>query len=690
MIALGGIFSQSLYEVRYQDTMRRHRFFLFSLLVGALAVPGAVESQVEHLVLGQGGLDWRGVGEGFVGLDDAAVEGSLQPFELNPEVNIAVGPQTKSGQFANIFGHVWEISGSPPPYVQDITPWVYGSRGRAQTVDGDIERATDVAAVDHYSFDMGLPLPLNRVVFFTPEKGRTVTSGGNSGLSKVGATGLLLKDQYPRQYVVSGSLNEREFLFSGSGNNFDVVVGSNFNQSERVADVRFSTEFMRFVRLRFPAYGHIAEVEFYGEGFLPQTRYVSQLFDIGEPVNFGSLFIDFEKYRSDGFGAEPVLAPDAPVRIAVEVRTGRDDTPLIYHTVTEILTEVEVTEADYNRAPSGNVRSSRASRALIPGQQGSIQDDQTNWSFWSAPHVSSGEEIQAPDARRFVQVRAFMTSEEAFAFGRLNSLALEFSPLLANPVVGEVALMEEPEPADGVVVVPLGQPVTLTYDVRADFTSVKQVGFDAIRLQTVEAVDFQRFEMGDPLQIVEPDSLVIDDRALVVYFPSRPVTQGANVPLRLTFGTRVFNFNTVFEGEVFQIGGENLAQSIYGGDASSRVSTNDLQVFAPLERLEVLAGVDLGRGVLTPNGDGVNDLLLLSYTLQGISAGDVVVAIYDLTGRLVRQLVAESRGEGRYTDVWDGRNGEGAGVAPGLYLVQVAVGTDRGTSEKMQIVAVAY
>ena len=176
----------------------------------------------------------------------------------------------------------------------------------------------------------------------------------------------------------------------------------------------------------------------------------------------------------------------------------------------------------------------------------------------------------------------------------------------------------------------------------------------------------------------------------MVYFPSRPVTQGANVPLRLTFGTRVFNFNTVFEGEVFQIGGENLAQSIYGGDASSRVSTNDLQVFAPLERLEVLAGVDLGKGVLTPNGDGVNDLLLLSYTLQGISAGDVVVAIYDLTGRLVRRLVAESRGEGGYTDVWDGRNGEGAGVAPGLYLVQVAVGTDRGTSEKMQIVAVAY
>ena len=37
-----------------------------------------------------------------------------------------------------------EISGSQPLYVQDITPCVYGSRGRAQTIDGGIDRPTDV------------------------------------------------------------------------------------------------------------------------------------------------------------------------------------------------------------------------------------------------------------------------------------------------------------------------------------------------------------------------------------------------------------------------------------------------------------------------------------------------------------------------------------------------------------------
>ena len=249
--------------------------------------------------------------------------------------------------------------------------------------------------------------------------------------------------------------------------------------------------------------------------------------------------------------------------------------------------------------------------------------------------------------------------------------------------------MEEPQPLSGVAEVPIGEPVTLTYDVRADFSSDGQVGFDAIRLRTPEAVNFQRFEMGDPLREVAPDSVRVDDRKLVVYFPSRPVTQAANAPLRLTFGTRVFNFNTVFEGEVFQIEGENLAQSIDGGDASPLVSTNDLQVFTPLDRLEVLSKIEVGSRVMTPNGDGVNDFLTLSYTLQGISAATVELSVYDLRGRLIRQLVVETRGEGRYTDVWDGREAGGL-VAPGLYLARVTVDTDLGTFEQLRTVSVAY
>ena len=662
--------------------------YLIAWLILVLGIPLALEAQVERLVMGQGGLDWRESSQDLLGMDDSTVVGSLQPFEIDPLVNIAVGPMTEAGQPTNILGHIWGTSFSVPSSVEDKTPWVYGSPGHILVTDGDVTRPTYVSSITDYSFDLGLPMPLNRVVFFPPERGRTTPK------TTRGAAGLLIRDLYPRQYVVSGSLNPQEFLFTSTLDDFDQVLGSSFSHNERVADVRFPTEFLRFARVRFPAAGFIAEVEFYGEGFLPETRYTSQLFDMDEPVNFGRLFYDFEVYRTPGPGLAPVLAPDAPVGIEVEVRSGRDDTPLVYHLVMEIGEEKEVGEEEFNQAPPNTLIDQPGwdrvlEQGRIPGQQGSLLDDVTNWSFWSAPHTSSGEEIRSPDGRQFIQVQAFITSSQVFAYGRLNSLSIEFSPLLANLVVAEVALLDEPRPDDGVVEVPLGEPVNLTYDVRADFTSDSQVGFNAIRLLTPEAVEFQRFEMGEPLATVEPDSFVVNDGALVVYFPSNPVLPATNAPLRLTFGTRVFNFTTEFAGEVFQIAGENLSQSIDGGDATPRVSTNDLRVIAPFDKLKVLSALDLESQVITPNGDGMHDELQLSYTLHGVAAAGVEAGVYDLAGRLVRRLVSEPRIEGRYIETWNGQI-QGRQVPPGTYLVHVTVETDLGTFEKTRTIAIAY
>lgn len=653
----------------------------FSVL---LALPIAGTAEVRTLVIGEGGVDWVESIEQTLGLDRGLAADGLQPVELDPSVNINVGPLTESGQFTNIFGGVWGISANAPDVLgTDGTPFMYGSRGRRQVVDGDIDLASDSEPIAHYTMDFGFPLPINRITFFPPATGR---------LTLKGFYGLLLKDQYPRQYMLSASLNDQEYLFTPPWTtDLDNVLERKLNQSERVADVRFPTQFMRFARVRFPLKGFIAEIEAYGEGFAPQTSYVSRLIDMGEQVNFGRLHYDFERYRTTGFGTDQVLAPDAPVHLAVETRSGRDDTPLIYHVITELGTQRVVDLTTFNRAPapSGGGSDAVKFQGVAPGQRGSVLDDIANWSFWSAAHLSSGEEIRAPDGRQFIQVRAFFTSEEIFAFGRLKSISIDFSPLLANPVLGEVALVGDPNPQDGVVEVPLGEPVTLTYDIRAEFSSSSQTGFNAIRLITPEAVEFQRFEMGEPLTEVQPDSMIVGAKSLEVYFASNPVAQATNTPIRLTFGTRVFNFNTLFEGEVFQIGGANLPQSIDGGDASSLVSTNDLRVFASLDKLEVLSELDLGSVAVTPNGDGVNDGLALSFTLHGIDAADVDVGIYDLSGRLVHRLVSEPRGEGRYTESWDARV-KGAHTPPGTYLLRVAVDTDLGTFEKTRTIAIAY
>ena len=228
----------------------------FSVL---LALPIAGTAEVRTLVIGEGGVDWAESIEQTLGLDRGLAADGLQPVELDPSVNINVGPLTESGQFTNIFGGVWGISANAPDVLgTDGTPFMYGSRGRRQVVDGDIDLASDSEPIAHYTMDFGFPLPINRITFFPPATGR---------LTLKGYYGLLLKDQYPRQYMLSASLNDQEYLFTPPWTtDLDNVLERKLNQSERVADVRFPTQFMRFARVRFPLKGFIAEIEAYGEG----------------------------------------------------------------------------------------------------------------------------------------------------------------------------------------------------------------------------------------------------------------------------------------------------------------------------------------------------------------------------------------------------------------------------------------
>ena len=61
------------------------------------------------------------------------------------------------------------------------------------------------------------------------------------------------------------------------------------------------------------------------------------------------------------------------------------------------------------------------------------------------------------------------------------------------------------------------------------------------------------------------------------------------------------------------------------------------------------------------------------------SAWTVDVALFDLAGRRVRSLVSgESTTPGEHSIRWDGRDGSGAPVRNGVYLVQVRTGRDEG------------
>ena len=94
----------------------------------------------------------------------------------------------------------------------------------------------------------------------------------------------------------------------------------------------------------------------------------------------------------------------------------------------------------------------------------------------------------------------------------------------------------------------------------------------------------------------------------------------------------------------------------------------------------------LGSEVLTPNGDGVNDVLDVNFeVLAVIGKARIVINLWDLGGRRVLRLFDAEGQNGVYDAVhWDGTDERGQRVAPGIYLVGIEVQGDARSGQMVQ------
>ena len=133
-----------------------------------------------------------------------------------------------------------------------------------------------------------------------------------------------------------------------------------------------------------------------------------------------------------------------------------------------------------------------------------------------------------------------------------------------------------------------------------------------------------------------------------------------------------------------------VPQSVQEGDATPTYENNRIWVATKAEHQGVLQ-MSRKPAVLTPNGDGHNDTAGLEYRLIELTGRSwVAVAVWDLSGRQVRQVYEGEDGVGVYERMWDGRDASGRLVPPGLYLYRVSVEADHQTVQQAGLLHVVY
>ena len=440
--------------------------------------------------------------------------------------------------------------------------------------------------------------------------------------------------------------------------------------------------------------GNIGDFELFAQGIPQRVVYVTRIADLGAIANFGRLHWAMTPMRmQDGIAVED---PDAQVSVKVEVRTGRDAVPDIYHEYTNTGLEKEVTRERYDKdlkarlvrvsADAGSFRT----REPKPGVRASIAYDSDNWTFWSVPFTESGQLIRLRSGSH-LQLTITLESQDFEAWARLDSLWIETAPLLADDVLGEVARADDLQPQRGFTEVELGAMTDFAYDLQAVFTDGQGAGFDALRIHTGNRAQFRRLEMGAPFTAIDPVAVVEEESALVVQLPER-ITPAQNLPVRVVFATEVFEFAATFEGEVFTANSESLPQPIVSGDAGASVSTNSLRVLSAADAsADFVQDLTFSTPVLTPNGDQVHDELTIAYSLFRLPEQvPVILEVYALDGHRVARVDMGVQDSGPQQIKWNGRDEQGKALNPGLYLLSIALGTEATQSPQLRPLGIAY
>ena len=375
------------------------------------------------------------------------------------------------------------------------------------------------------------------------------------------------------------------------------------------------------------------------------------------------------------------------------------------------------------------------------------------WSAWSEPYKSTGiqttAEVTPPSPRKFLQVRVTIQSEDPDVTARIRSLRVDLAAPISTDLAGELAVLTSAGgarslsdllPTRGDYTPPDGiEPLRKTpyvFFVRAagpdPNVPESSAGFDQILLLTpsrarLTGVRLGRVRVEDPpgstSKAERRAEATVFDRAylpgdreglfldgngteliatasgdsLLLRFPesvNAGFSDEENALVELHFEAQTLKAGSEFAALVRGGDDSDLFQRVEseGRDATELVDSGTarpsvIQAGSLLEEIRIPA-------VFTPNGDGINDVLEIEFTVLTIRENrPVEVGIYDLSGRRVATATpvdgTESVQSGTIDFTWDGQVG-GAVAPPGIYIARVELKTDTEDFATVRLVNLVY
>ena len=587
----------------------------------------------------------------YVRLDLLALEPNTRLLEVEVEAlgdNLALGTLERGGNLEVVLDAF---------VTQDLIPL-----GNAQVlIDGDLStrwfvRRTIQAERDvfsHIVLDLGATYFVDKLKIvggvvarpgggITAGSGRTIAffvtrrSFGFNFYEVLGSDGSVAPD---------GSLIWQKYYSGTASEHVKKVTGA--------ATHEFGLVPTRFIRVLWKSWdasnrwvfrGFAEELQVFAEGFPQNLEFRSHIMDFQSPKSLNAL-----SWEAD-------IPPDT--RLEIRSRSGN---------------EVENLLTYYDK--NGKEVTKRRYDKLIASFKGPIDTSRViggDWSAWSKLYAFSGQEFQSPSPRRYAQIQMRMVTADPAVALQLDELSIAFSDPLSQRAVSEIFPTQ---------VLP-GEETEFRFFLRPRET--KASGFDRLVLETPTPTRF----IG---ALVNDTSLEVTDQPVeagfAVTFPE-PLRDGDLVELR--FAAQVFQQSTPFVLFIQDARTEDVSrQRVDPGDATDQVASSTNVVGLPVAR-DLLLNVVFDTAVLTPNGDGINDVLAVRADVINIlEPRPWHLRLYDLAGHALVERV-QTVTAGAQDFAWDGRDQTGQLVPPGLYVLELHLDGDAHQQRVRRVVSVVY